>query len=158
MKRGETDGSYEVGFRKPPRRTQFQKGRSGNPKGRPRRNISLKHVLKEMLNEQIPISENGQRKKVSKLEVMSKQLVNKAAGGDFRSIKLLLNLIPALHIDFTEPSHPGGLSKETVDAIRRAMLGGLAAAESKERPSTHAASESGPDPAAERTAPPKPSP
>src|SRR5215213_6143909 len=28
--------SYEVGYRKPPRHTQFKPGQSGNPKGRPR--------------------------------------------------------------------------------------------------------------------------
>jgi hypothetical protein len=28
--------SYEVGYGKPPRRTQFRKGQSGNPGGRPR--------------------------------------------------------------------------------------------------------------------------
>src|SRR5262249_22220412 len=32
-----TSTSYEVGYRKPPRHTQFQKGQSGNPGGRPRR-------------------------------------------------------------------------------------------------------------------------
>jgi hypothetical protein len=26
-----TSASYEVGYRKPPRHTQFQKGQSGNP-------------------------------------------------------------------------------------------------------------------------------
>jgi hypothetical protein len=29
--------SYKVGYRNPPRHTQFRKGRSGNPGGRPRR-------------------------------------------------------------------------------------------------------------------------
>jgi hypothetical protein len=32
-----TSASYEVGYRKPPRHAQFQKGQSGNPGGRPRR-------------------------------------------------------------------------------------------------------------------------
>ena len=27
---------YEVGYKKPPPRTRFRKGRSGNPKGRPK--------------------------------------------------------------------------------------------------------------------------
>ena len=34
-----TCASYEVGYRKPPRHTQFQKGQSGNPGGRPRRRL-----------------------------------------------------------------------------------------------------------------------
>src|ERR1700739_2343235 len=31
-----TSATYEVGYRKPPRHTQFRKGQSGNPGGRPR--------------------------------------------------------------------------------------------------------------------------
>ena len=31
-----TFGSYEVGNGKPPKHSQFQKGKSGNPKGRPK--------------------------------------------------------------------------------------------------------------------------
>ena len=31
-----TVGPYEVGYGKPPKHSQFQKGKSGNPKGRPK--------------------------------------------------------------------------------------------------------------------------
>src|SRR5215468_12690975 len=37
-----TSASYEVGYRKPPRHTQFQKGQSGNPGGRPRRSRAVR--------------------------------------------------------------------------------------------------------------------
>lgn len=31
-----SDDEYEVGYGKPPQRTQFKKGQTGNPKGRPK--------------------------------------------------------------------------------------------------------------------------
>jgi hypothetical protein len=35
-----TNRGYEIGYRKPPKATQFRKGRSGNPRGRPKRSKS----------------------------------------------------------------------------------------------------------------------
>jgi hypothetical protein len=46
--------------------------------------------VEEALAEPVMISENGRRKKASKLQVIVKQLVNKAAQGDHRSIQLLM--------------------------------------------------------------------
>ncbi|WP_345821102.1 DUF5681 domain-containing protein [Methylobacterium fujisawaense] len=35
------DEDYEVGYRKPPRHTQFKPGTSGNRRGRPRRSKNI---------------------------------------------------------------------------------------------------------------------
>jgi 3-dehydroquinate synthase class II len=42
------------------------------------------------LAEPVMINENGRRRKATKLQVIVKQLVNKAAQGDHRSIQLLM--------------------------------------------------------------------
>ncbi len=80
----------DVGYGKPPRSTRFRKGRSGNPRGRPRGSRNLTTLLDEALAEPVIVNENGRRRKASKLQVIVKQLVNKAAQGDHRSIQLLM--------------------------------------------------------------------
>jgi hypothetical protein len=90
MKGNGQNGDHEGGYGRPPTRTQFRKGRSGNPKGRPRGSRNASTRLDEALKEQVVVSENGQRRKVTKLEAILKQLVNKAAQGDHRATRLLL--------------------------------------------------------------------
>src|SRR4051794_35854637 len=84
-------GSYAVGFRKPPRSTQFKPGQSGNTAGRPRGAKNFATAFEQELASRVIITENGRRKRVSKREVIAKHLVNKAAGGDLRAIPLLFN-------------------------------------------------------------------
>ena len=81
-----------VGYGRPPQNTRFKKGVSGNPKGRPKGSLNVAPVFMKTLREKVVINENGQRKKVSKLEAAIKQLVNKAATGDQRSMHLLVDL------------------------------------------------------------------
>jgi|GEM_PF-902545 len=91
------DSDYPVGYGRPPRDTRFKKGSSGNPKGRPRGSKNSTTLLKEALNEQVAITENGRRRTITKKEAIVTQIVNKAASGDHRSIQLLLlNQIPLI--------------------------------------------------------------
>ena len=83
---------YEVGFRKPPRHTQFVKGQSGNPKGRPKGTKNLKTELMEELQEKIVVREDGKRTVVSRRRAIIKTLVAKALKGDTRAANALVNL------------------------------------------------------------------
>ena len=72
--------SHQVGFGKPPKSTQFQKGRSGNPRGRPRggkNNIPHDHLLGQM----VTIREDGRERRVTAAEAFLLQLTKKGLEG-----------------------------------------------------------------------------
>jgi hypothetical protein len=94
---------YEVGYGKPPQDTRFRKGRSGNPRGRPKGAQSFTRLALKIFNEKIAIKENGERRVITKLQAALKQLANKAASGDAAAIRELLRLQVALtQIDAAE--------------------------------------------------------
>lgn len=90
-----SDGKdYEVGYGKPPTHTRFEKGRSGNPRGRPKGARNLETDLAEELGERIRIREAGRERPVSKQRAMIKALVAKALKGDTRAAMALFALAP----------------------------------------------------------------
>src|SRR5271167_2079301 len=89
----EPTGDYEIGRSKPPRHAGFQKGRSGNPKGRPKGSKNLATLLSEALDEKVSLTEDGRRRRVTKRELVIKQLVNKSASADLRAIKQLTDIV-----------------------------------------------------------------
>jgi hypothetical protein len=91
---------YEVGYGKPPRHTRFQPGRSPNPKGRPKRCLSLAALVERELDQKIVIKEGGRPRELSRREVIAKQLVKKALEGHDRSIVTILKLVPSLAESF----------------------------------------------------------
>src|SRR5947209_6964151 len=60
----------KVGYRKPPTRTRFQPGVSGNPNGRRKGSVNLKTDLRRELSERIHIREGERSLKVSKQRAM----------------------------------------------------------------------------------------
>jgi hypothetical protein len=85
------DPKYPVGYKKPPRQTQFKPGQSGNCRGRPKGSKNSETVFRKELRATIPVTENGKRKKISKLDAIIKHIVNKAAGGDPKATVVVLN-------------------------------------------------------------------
>jgi len=112
----DNEGDYEVGSGKPPLHTRFKRGRSGNPRGRPRGEKNLLTLLNEALNEPVVVTENGGRKRISKRQAALKQLVNEAAKGNWRALKLLVDILQDIERR-TEPhteDRPFGWADEKV--------------------------------------------
>lgn len=94
------DNEYKVGYKRPPKATQFKPGQSGNPKGRPKGVKNLATDLKEELEERITVTEGGKPLQVTKQRAMFKTLMAKALKGDSRAANVLINL--AISIEQSE--------------------------------------------------------
>src|SRR5208282_3112601 len=81
---------YDVGYGKPPTSKRFAKGKSGNPSGRAKGPRQVETQLMKALNEPVVVNENGERKQITNIEAMLKQLVNQGASGNPRAIQMLL--------------------------------------------------------------------
>ena len=115
----ESNRNYDVGYGKPPRHSQFGKGLSGNPRGRAKGSRNLSTLLDSALDERVIVSENGKRKRISKREAILKQLVNKAASGDPKSIQMLLTELRL--VEGRQPSVESMLLDETDREVIRQL-------------------------------------
>jgi hypothetical protein len=84
------DSKYPVGYKKPPRHTQFKAGQSGNPQGRPKKSTTFDDDVEAELRSPVIVVEGGKRRRMTKRRAIAKQHVNKALGGDAKSAALLL--------------------------------------------------------------------
>ena len=83
--------SDEIGYCNPPKKTQFKKGQSGNPKGRPKgsKEISPIEKLYENLMNEIILREGGVEKTVTVLEAIQKRLITESLKGNMTAIRLM---------------------------------------------------------------------
>ncbi len=85
---------HPVGYRRPPKATQFPKGKSGNPRGRPKgrhRDIPYENVLGQM----VTIRDGDQERRVTAAEAFILQLTRKGLAGDSAAAQASLQAIEA---------------------------------------------------------------
>ena len=88
----ENTGDYEVGYKKPPRHTQFQKGKSGNKGGRPKRSVDVKASVTKMLSDPVLVRIDGKAKKMSTLDASLVTLKANMLKGDLKALLALIRL------------------------------------------------------------------
>jgi hypothetical protein len=84
---------------------RFQPGYTGNANGRPRKLRGVDAAVTRALQEKVTVTEQGQRRRKSKLEVTAAQIANKGAGGDLRAAKMAFDL--AAKAEGNQQSAPG---------------------------------------------------
>src|SRR6516164_11260123 len=76
---------YDVGYGRPPKATRFQPGQSGNPTGHRKGSPTIGARLRELMSSKVTVTEHGRTRRISRLDVMLRQLTNDAMRGDQRA-------------------------------------------------------------------------
>lgn len=84
---------YEIGYKRPPKSGQFQKGQSGNPKGRPKGSSNFLTLLEEELNQSVVVNENGKKKTITRMQAIAKRMVADALQGDRKAQLALIEIL-----------------------------------------------------------------
>ncbi len=84
---------HDVGYGKPPTKSQFKPGQSGNSKGRPKGAKNLKTVVEQEAYSTISIKECGKSSKVTKMEALMKAMMAKGIQGDTKAASIAWGLL-----------------------------------------------------------------
>ena len=115
-----SDNDDQVGYKRPPKASQFQKGRSGNPSGRPRKAPGISEVLAKVAKQKVWTNGKHGPKYMTKLQAIVTQLANKALSGDLKAAKLFTEMM----IHFPEIVEQGNM-KVTETRVQEKLLAAL---------------------------------
>jgi hypothetical protein len=110
-----------VGYGKPPKHTQFTKGVSGNPKGRPKGSQNLSTLLEKIGRQRISVTENGRTRQLTKIEAVILQLYNSAVRGDVKALNELRYWIQMLS-DSVQAAVPSPLKDKNDEAVMASVI------------------------------------
>jgi hypothetical protein len=94
----------DIGYGKPPRAHQFEPGKSGNPKGRPKGAKSADTILHELLQQRINLNERGKTRGITILEAILRRIAEDCLKGNIKSAAFVLNRLQAMSSDETDES------------------------------------------------------
>lgn len=86
----------EVGYGRPPKQHRFEKGQSGNPKGRPKKKTAtfdLRAIAQEELFRLVTVTENGKKRTMPVFQALLRKHLVTAASGNGTVPKLVIDVL-----------------------------------------------------------------
>jgi hypothetical protein len=78
----------DVGYQRPPKATQFKKGQSGNPGGRPKGSKNLATIIKQDGRQMVKLNGPKGQRSITKQQAAVMQVGNQAAQGNLAAARM----------------------------------------------------------------------
>ena len=88
----EPEQAYDVGYGRPPKHTRFEKGKSGNPKGRPKGSNNFSTDVMNVLKAPVKTREGGRIGNLSTQMAGLMRIREKALAGDGKALDQMMQL------------------------------------------------------------------
>lgn len=111
------DETPSVGYMNPPKHTRFKKGKSGNPRGRPRKQADLNTVLHRVLNRKVRTKDDDKTMPIR--DALMWKLRDLALQGDKQAIALHQRIIEEAGIADPDACSPEEKKQRILRRIRR---------------------------------------
>ena len=143
------DQDEKVGPGHPPRKNRFQKGKSGNPRGRPKGKLNINTIdnyyYKAFFEDSITINSKDGPQRASAFGAMLMVLKKKALNGDSAAIEKILDRCERRAAAAPQPSSDADRLENDEAVLRRFMRLGPARPVDSEPPNSVAEDEEGDD-------------
>lgn len=96
---------YKVGYGRPPLRSRWKKGQSGNSRKKPRRPDNTIEILDRLLLSPVTLSLNGETRHIPALEAIVSQLQLKELAGSSKASRTLLKYQRLAHQQSDQRQH-----------------------------------------------------
>ena len=106
-----------VGYMSPPEHTRFKKGKSGNPKGRPKKKDDIFTLLQRVLKRKVRV--NGADQQMPIREALIRKLRELALSGDPRAINLQRRILDEAGANHPKHFDPEEKKQRFLDGLRR---------------------------------------
>ncbi|MEM9900079.1 MAG: DUF5681 domain-containing protein [Pseudomonadota bacterium] len=104
-----------VGYMHPPEHTRFKKGKSGNPRGRPRKQQNTNTVLERVLSRNVRVAD--QEKRIPIRDALMRKLRELALQGDKRAIAMLRRILDEAGVGAPEDDIPNQVRNEMLNLL-----------------------------------------
>jgi hypothetical protein len=110
-----------IGYGRPPKKHQFKRGQSGNPRGRPKGRKNELTIWTELLDRKVKVRERGRERWITMLEALLRRFLEDALKGNVKSAGFVLDRCRSAEPNEVSPKQLGAEDQQILEAFSQQL-------------------------------------